>query len=72
MDIDITPQQGIYNLNQLISLENEQSNIFSAQDSMESLNMDESILNINVKSLDGVPNHLYSEEIYNDEKAIGI
>jgi hypothetical protein len=39
---------------------------------METLNLDESILNINIKSLDGVPNLLYSEEIYNDEKEIGI
>jgi hypothetical protein len=72
MDIDISPKQAIDSINQLISLESENSNIFSAQDSMETLNMDESILNINVKSLDGVPNLLYSEEIYNDEKEIGI
>jgi hypothetical protein len=67
MDIEITPEQAIDSLEQLISLENQNSNIFSAQDLMETLNMEESILNINVKSLDDVPNLLYSEEIYNDE-----
>jgi hypothetical protein len=72
MDIDITSEQAIDNLKQLISLDNGNKTIFSAQDSMETLNLDESILNINIKSLDGVPNLLYSEEIYNDEKEIGI
>ena len=72
MDIDITPEQAIDSLKQLISLDNGNNNIFSAQDSMETLNLDESILNVNIKSLDGVPNLLYSEDIYKDEKEIGI
>jgi hypothetical protein len=69
MDIVITSEQAIDSLKQLISLDNGNK---TAQDSMETLNLDESILNVNIKSLDGVPNLLYSEEIYNDEKEIGI
>ncbi|KAJ3268319.1 hypothetical protein HDV01_003120 [Terramyces sp. JEL0728] len=72
MEVDITPEEATKSLIQLISLDNGNKNIFSAQDSMETLNLDESILNLNVKSLDGVPNLLYSEEIYNTEKEIGI
>jgi len=72
MGIEITPEQAIDCLKQLISLDNGDNNIFSAQESMETLNLDESILNLNIRSLDGIPNLLYSEEIYNDEKEIGI
>jgi hypothetical protein len=72
MEIDITPEQAIDSLKQLINLDGGNKNIFSAQDSMTTLNLDDSILGLNVKLLDGVPSLLYTEEIYNDEKEIGI
>ena len=71
MKVDITtPEEAISNLGQLISLDDENKNIFFAQESMN--DVEGSILNLNIKSLDGVPNLLYSEEIYAHEKEIGI
>ena len=73
MEVDITtPEEAISNLVQLIRFDVENKNIFSAQDSMSDINLDDSILNLNVKSLNGIPNLLYSEEIYAHEKEIGI
>ena len=73
MDIDIiTPEEAVESLIQLIQWDSENKSIFSAQDSMETINLEESILNLNIQGLDGVPNLLYSEEIYYAEKDIGI
>ncbi len=69
MKVDtITPEKAVDSLIQFIRLDNGNKGIFYAQNSMETLNLDESILNLNIKSLDKVPNLLYSEEIYNSEK----
>lgn len=39
---------------------------------MKVVNLEKSILNLQIKSLDGIPNLLYSEEIYDSEIEIGI
>ena len=70
--IGITPEEATNNLIHSIKLDIGNRKFFSAQDSMETLNLDESILNVNIKSLNGIPDLLYSEDIYNDEKEIGI
>jgi signal recognition particle GTPase len=70
MEIDITPKQAIDTLEQLISLDTAKKS--HDQDSLEPINLNESILKLNIYSLNNVPDLLYSEEIYNDEKEIGI
>ena len=70
--MEVTPEEAVSNLVQLISLDDENKNIFSAQESMNDINLEDSILNLNIKGLDKVPNLLYSEEIYTHEKEIGI
>ena len=73
MEVDIiTPEEAVSNIVQSIRLDDENKNIFSAQESMENINLNDSILNLEIKSLDGVPNLLYSEEFYPHEKEIGI
>ena len=64
--------QAVSKLVKLISFNDENKTIFSAQDSMDDINLKDSILKLNIKSLNGVPNLLYSEEIYDHEKEIEI
>jgi hypothetical protein len=72
MEVDITPEDAVSKLVKLISFNDENKTIFSAQDSMKDIDLKDSILKLNIKSLNGVPNLLYSEEIYDHEKEIGI
>jgi hypothetical protein len=72
MDIDISPQEAMNSLKQLMILDTENQNIFSVQDSMVNHNIEDTILNLKITSPTGVPDLLYSEEIYNTEKEIGI
>ncbi|KAK5665526.1 hypothetical protein QVD99_007872 [Batrachochytrium dendrobatidis] len=71
MDVDYSLEVVYKNLRQLISLD-ENKTVFSTQDSMENIALDQGILNLDVQGIDGVPNFLYSEKIYSDEKEIGI
>ncbi|KAJ8330558.1 hypothetical protein O5D80_001535 [Batrachochytrium dendrobatidis] len=70
MDVDYSLEAVYKNLHQLISLD-ENKNVFSTQDSMD-IALDQGILNLDIQGIDGVPNFLYSEKIYSDEKEIGI
>ena len=72
MEVDISPEDAVSKLVKLISFNDENKTIFSAQDSMDDINLKDSILKLNIKSLNGVPNLLYSEEIYDHEKEIEI
>ncbi|KAL5040693.1 hypothetical protein RTP6_007677 [Batrachochytrium dendrobatidis] len=72
MNIEGPNPEAVYkNLHQLISLD-ENKTVFSTQDSMENIALDQGILNLDIQGIDGVPNFLYSEKIYSDEKEIGI
>ena len=51
--------QAVSKLVKLISFNDENKTIFSAQDSMDDINLKDSILKLNIKSLNGVPNLLY-------------
>ena len=67
----ITLEQATASLIQLIRSDGNKT-VFSAQDSLEAVNLEDSILNINITSIDGHPNLLYSEELYVSEKNVGI
>ncbi|KAJ2989875.1 hypothetical protein HDV02_004732, partial [Globomyces sp. JEL0801] len=69
---NLTPKVVLKSLINMISIEEPNCNVFSALESMENLNMTNSILNLNIKGLGGIPNLLYSEEIYSAETEIGI
>ncbi|KAI8831054.1 hypothetical protein BJ741DRAFT_327694 [Chytriomyces cf. hyalinus JEL632] len=58
-----------------VSLEddaNKKKNVFSAWESMDDIDQPLKVLKIEVKALDGVPDLLYSHEIYEDEASIGL
>lgn len=75
MDLD-KPDVDINELENMIKMtgtENSEKNIFTAQDSMENIDpMENLVLNLKVPSVGGLHDLLYSEEIYDYEKEIGI
>ncbi|KAK5673132.1 hypothetical protein QVD99_000590 [Batrachochytrium dendrobatidis] len=71
MDVDYSLEAVYKNLRQLIKLD-EGKNVFSTQDSMEDIALDQGILNLDIQGINGVPNFLYSEKIYSDEEKIEI
>ena len=67
MDVDIpSTEEAISSLIDLIT------SLDDAQDSMKAINLDNSVLSLKIFSVDGIPNLLYSEEIYEAEMEIGI
>ena len=76
MDVDIDQCISIETLEQeLLSMtliDGAERNIFTAQDSMDTIEIENGILNIQIPSIDGISDLLYSEDIYSSEKELGI
>ncbi|KAI8828273.1 hypothetical protein BJ741DRAFT_626872, partial [Chytriomyces cf. hyalinus JEL632] len=74
---DISIKEAFRRLSMFVSLEddaasNKKKNVFSAWESMDDIDQPLKVLKIEVKALDGVPDLLYSHEIYEDEASIGL
>ncbi|KAI3659470.1 hypothetical protein MP638_004532 [Amoeboaphelidium occidentale] len=68
-----TPEMVIARLKEMIKPDVDgKENIFKLQESTEYVDLKNSVLKINIKSIDGIPDFLYSEEIYDDEKELKI
>ena len=57
----------------MIQLEGKEKNIFTAQDSMDKIDpIENGVLNLEVPSVGGLPDLLYSNVVYDTEKKLGI
>lgn len=80
MDVDVVQQDLPISIETLeldlcsmIHMEGTERSIFTAQDSMDNiLPVENGILNIQIPSIDDIPDLLYSEDIYKSEKELGI
>lgn len=73
MDVVETSEMAIARLKKMIKSDGEgKENIFKSQESTEDVDLKNRVLKINIKGIDGIPDFLYSEEIYDDEKELKI
>ncbi|KAJ3336489.1 hypothetical protein HDU83_009403, partial [Entophlyctis luteolus] len=71
---DIIVEEALKQLSSLVLLDgdSDKRNIFTAQESMETFIQPANVLSLEIHGFNGIPDLLYSSEIYDDEKSLGI